>query len=45
MALEKLICDKVCTTTILKLQQDIILTLKKDIQNTTGGNLKNHSTK
>ena len=39
---EKLSCNKVATTTILKFQQEIIPILKRDIQNFRGGNLKNH---
>ena len=42
---EKLSCNKVDTTTILKFQQEIIPILKRDIQNFRGGNLKNHLTK
>ena len=39
---EKLSCNKVRTSTILKFQQEIIPILKRDIQNFRGGNLKNH---
>ena len=42
---EKLSCNKVGTTTILKFQQDIIPVLKIEIQNFRGGNLENHLTK
>ena len=42
---EKLSCNKVGTTTILKFQQEIIPILNRDIQNFRGGNLKNHLTK
>ena len=42
---EKLSCNKVGTTTILKFQQEIIPILKRDIQNFRGGNLKNHLAK
>ena len=39
---EKLSCNKIGTTTILKFQQEIIPILKRNIQNFSGGNLKNH---
>ena len=45
MPQEKLICNKTGTTTILKFQQEIILNLKRDIQNFKGENPKNHLTK
>ena len=42
---EKLSCNKVGTTTILKFQQEIIPILKRDIQNFRRGKLNNHLTK
>ena len=42
---EKLICNKLGTTTILKFQQEIIPFLKRDIQNFRLANLKNHLNK
>ena len=45
MPQEKLICNKVSTTTILKFQKEIIPILKTDIQKFRGGNHKNHLTK
>ena len=42
---KKLICNKLCTTTILKFQREIIPILKRDIQNFREGNIKNHLTK
>ena len=39
---ENLSCNKVDTTTILKVQPEIIPFLKRDSQNFRGGNLNNH---
>ena len=42
---EKLSCNKVGTTTILKFHKEVVPILKTDVQNFRGGNLKNHLTK
>ena len=42
---EKLSCNKVGTTTVLKFRQEIIPILKRGIQNFRGINLKNHLAK
>ena len=42
---EKLSCNKVITTTILKFQQEIMSILKRDIHNFRGKNLKKHLAK
>ena len=41
---DKLSCNKVGTTTILKFQKEVVPVLKRDVQNFRGGNLKNHLT-
>ena len=42
---EKLSCNRVATTTILKFHHEIIPIVNRDIHNSRGGNLKNHLTK